>query len=346
MPDTNLRLFNAATRHQVYLDGVKLNQFGDMQAALTMAALNVRRVINDKTFETLDELGKRELNDLLRDLREQQADEYDSYREDMIAELAKFAEIDRDLMADVYTEITGREFDPSIAGLYGAAVLGGSAEAAAKLWSTIANTPVPASGIGPIQMYDDLAARSLSLVENTVRRGWVERWNRNELLSNVIGSESFDFKDGVFSRINNNAFSVNNTAIAHTSSVATNAVASSMFDFYIWVSIIDGATTDICTDRDGNIYKYGEGPTPPAHYNCRSDIIPVENSEERIDSPPTAFEWIEDQPEEVQDDILGRVLADGVRAGKSSANELGRLRYTKPLTPEQFAAKRELILAE
>lgn len=344
MPDSNRRLLDAITRHQLYLDGVKINQFGDMQAKLAMAASAVRRIVNDTEFDTIDQLGKGELNSMLRDLRDAQADEYDEYREELIGQLQAFAEIDRDLSIDLFQEITGRELDTSSAGLYGAALLGSSAAALAKLWNTIISTPVPASGTGPLEMYDDLTARSLYLVENTVRRGWVERWNRDELLSNVIGTGTFDYQDGVFARINNNAFSVNNTAIAHTSAVATNAVASSMFDHYQWISIIDDVTTDICTDRDGEIYKYGDGPTPPAHYNCRSDTIPVENPEQRIDSPPTAFDWIEGQPEEVQNDMLGRALAEEVRSGNRSA--IGKLRYTKPLTPEQFAAKRELMLAE
>ena len=42
-----------------------------------------------------------------------------------------------------------------------------------------------------------------------------------------------------------------------------------------WVSVLDGQTTNYCRGKDGKRYKVGDGPRPPAHYNCRSLTQPV-----------------------------------------------------------------------
>lgn len=42
-----------------------------------------------------------------------------------------------------------------------------------------------------------------------------------------------------------------------------------------WVSVLDSHTTDYCRGQDGKIYNIGQGPRPPAHYNCRSITQPV-----------------------------------------------------------------------
>ena len=44
-------------------------------------------------------------------------------------------------------------------------------------------------------------------------------------------------------------------------------------------AIIDDRTTDICLALDGQVFEYGDPDiarfTPPLHYECRSQFIPV-----------------------------------------------------------------------
>ncbi len=42
----------------------------------------------------------------------------------------------------------------------------------------------------------------------------------------------------------------------------------------IWVSVLDGGTTEYCEAHDGNIYDVDDGPRPPAHWGCRSYMEP------------------------------------------------------------------------
>lgn len=59
----------------------------------------------------------------------------------------------------------------------------------------------------------------------------------------------------------------------------------------MWVSTLDGRTTLLCASRDGKLYTVDGKPIdhdlpfltgPPAHYNCRSTLVPVTKSWEEI----------------------------------------------------------------
>jgi SPP1 gp7 family putative phage head morphogenesis protein len=51
---------------------------------------------------------------------------------------------------------------------------------------------------------------------------------------------------------------------------------------YSWSSILDSGTTPYCYSMDGRVFRKDElaGRMPPAHYNCRSFIVPVTEGEE------------------------------------------------------------------
>ena len=44
---------------------------------------------------------------------------------------------------------------------------------------------------------------------------------------------------------------------------------------YEYVATLDSRTTTLCASLDGKKFKYGEGPEPPQHFNCRSTTVPV-----------------------------------------------------------------------
>lgn len=77
------------------------------------------------------------------------------------------------------------------------------------------------------------------------------------------------------------ARSLAKTSVNHTTTVARSATIAANFKRFNrvqWVSILDSGTTDYCRGQDGNIYPINEGPRPPAHFGCRSDIIPLEKN--------------------------------------------------------------------
>jgi SPP1 gp7 family putative phage head morphogenesis protein len=88
---------------------------------------------------------------------------------------------------------------------------------------------------------------------------------------------------------------------------------------YRYVATLDSRTSSICAALDGREFKYGTGPMPPQHFNCRSttvpiidpDILPPSTIAKRAsaDGPVpinTSYgQWLKDQPRSVQQDVLG-----------------------------------------
>ena len=101
---------------------------------------------------------------------------------------------------------------------------------------------------------------------------------------------------------------------------------------YRYVATLDSSTSPICRSLDGREFKYGKGPTPPQHFNCRSTTVPIIDysglgisrpPQTKLRRPNTAFgpsrvrrgdtvpsnqtygEWLDKQPKEVQEDVLG-----------------------------------------
>lgn len=50
---------------------------------------------------------------------------------------------------------------------------------------------------------------------------------------------------------------------------------SGMVQGYQYSAVLDGQTTEICKGLDGKMFKIGEQPIPPMHFNCRSILIPI-----------------------------------------------------------------------
>jgi SPP1 gp7 family putative phage head morphogenesis protein len=126
------------------------------------------------------------------------------------------------------------------------------------------------------------------------------------------------------------------TSIQQVANAASDNVYSANKDVtrkYRYVATLDGRTSAICRSLDGKEFKYGDGPMPPVHFNCRSTIVPVIDyrglglrpPEEVLDKGSLVFkraaeggpvkasmtygEWLRLQPQAYQEEILGKSRA-------------------------------------
>jgi SPP1 gp7 family putative phage head morphogenesis protein len=77
---------------------------------------------------------------------------------------------------------------------------------------------------------------------------------------------------------NNQIMTIVRTSIQDVSNQASQQVYRANSDItskYRYLATLDGRTSAICRSLDGQEFKYGEGPTPPVHFNCRSTTIPI-----------------------------------------------------------------------
>jgi len=142
-----------------------------------------------------------------------------------------------------------------------------------------------------------------------------------------------------------NVRAVVRTTTNHISNAAREATYAENADIIKevqWVSTLDARTTDICMSLDGQRFKIEQGQRPPAHHQCRSTTVPITKSwkelgiknakDKRIGGrvyrdvktgmngvAPTRInygEWLQGQPHDVQDYVLGQQQAALFRSGR------------------------------
>jgi len=72
----------------------------------------------------------------------------------------------------------------------------------------------------------------------------------------------------------------------------TDDLAKQIVEAYQWSSVLDDRTSDICRYLDGKIFTIGELSArvkPPAHFNCRSVLVPITKFEDYKPNPKTDF---------------------------------------------------------
>ena len=108
---------------------------------------------------------------------------------------------------------------------------------------------------------------------------------------------------------NNQVRTIVRTSVNQVQTMANQAVYSANNDVtkkYEYVATLDSRTTALCGSLDGKKFKYGEGPEPPQHFNCRSTTVPVVD----FDGLQEKYPGLEKPPETALDtrpSMTGRV---------------------------------------
>lgn len=133
-----------------------------------------------------------------------------------------------------------------------------------------------------------LSATAQQQFANEMRMGMLAGENLNDLLRRVRGRRENGFKDGFVERASRNAEKIVRTALAEVNGKARLDVLQNnadVMDAAEWSSTLDNRTSEICMHLSGQSWDINtlepigdSGPFPghpPAHFNCRSDLIPV-----------------------------------------------------------------------
>lgn len=305
-------LLDVVTRHQIYLEGVK-NGFGlDFERNFAYGLIvELKKLFATLEFEDLGDMSKTELAKFLRQLTELNKIAFGKYTEDAIEAIRNFMIVDRDLVQPLIKD------DSNLALLL----------LNASLWSRITNTPMGATGTNILPTLSAFGSMSGTSLVNAIRKAWVNQEKTSDLLKLLIGTKTANYRDGEIGKIVRQQRSIIGTVLQHVSSEVQNSIGAVFYDEYMWSSIIDSSTTDVCRERNGNIYRYGRGPMPPAHIGCRSSIIPLDRGSARV-PPPSFAVWAASQPSAFLKDAFQGKVADKV---------------FPPLTVKQFAGKAKYI---
>lgn len=324
----NRRLFDITTRNQLYIEGVKGGMFLDFQRMLAELSKELQDLFGRMKYRSLDLLNKAQLNALLVRLRRVQYRIFGSYAGQLVKQIEAFmnaslvvnrrmfgsffqppgvdnngVQSDDDAIAFIPLFIDANRTTP----LFGAAAITG---AGAALWARLKNLPMPANGVLVANFVKAFGNSAQGQIENIVKQAWANGLSIDELVSVLVGTPGAalgGFQQGSSSqidRIKNQGRAVIDTVVQFVAAGVSAAVASAFFNRYVWNSIIDSATTDICRHRDGKIFEFATGPRPPAHMRCRSHITPLTPTGAAY-AAASLGSWLASQPEPVQKDFDG-----------------------------------------
>ena len=362
----NERVFNLATRISLYTEDVKEGQTGNITQTLNNIKKLLKEVLNNVKYDNLGKLSKTNLELLISKVRKFQQSEYTAYIDKTMANLRAFSDIQREVNKIVwathyvtfdtqkdetikplsYEETEAVYTEESESSLL-APLLGFSAltDDGAKLWNSITNTAIPANGLYVLPFLKTFSASAQASVERAIRKAWAQKLTVNQTIQLLMGDGANEFtKTNEIKKIKNQSDAVTHTIYAQAASIAAASTASAFFRRYVWNSVIDSGTTVICRRRNKKTYVYGLGPLPPAHVRCRSSTAPVSTSGDIVSI--SFFNWIAQQPYEIQVDHLGIDQADFLNSEDVNAEEFDAYQTHKPLTFSQFKNKINKILIQ
>lgn len=186
-----------------------------------------------------------------------------------------------------------------------------------------------------------------------VRTGLLAGETNAEIAKQLIGSLKFGEEAKSIAQLaaaggqatvvaNNQISALVRTSVNQVANAANQQVYEANQDItttYRYVATLDTRTSAICRALDGKEFKYGTGPTPPQHFNCRSTTVPV--IDPSILPPSTTAkrasmdglvpinesygQWLDSQSRAVQAEVLGkqkvsyfqRIIDQEVGKGKS-----------------------------
>lgn len=332
----NKRLYDIATRQQVYVENVKVWHARQFDAYLRELSEELRKLLSRIKYSQLDSLTKTQLNSFLVELKRTQSRLYSLYLKKLTNQLEDFMKADlvvtKRVFATAYVEtesedkmLDEEEADDTLEGAPFAFVFGASALAAGGLWSKVNNTLMPANGLYLGTFLNSFSESAQAAVRNQVTKSYANGETLSALTATLLESTP-QGTSSVISRISRQGAAAIDTSLQHISQMVSASITSGLYGRYCWYSVIDSSTTDICLGRNLQIYVYGEGPIPPAHVLCRSHIAPIVGN-----VPPqreTFARWFARQPKSFRSDV-----------GESNPYR------AQPLTVAQYIGKVGLILS-
>lgn len=322
-------IFDFINRHQVYMEGVKNWYQDDFLRYLKSLANGLRKLFAGLSVSKLGELTKAAYNRFVRKVMDLVGKNLSNHGNEWMQEVRRIARIDTVVQRDVLSKLrTAKDFADVTVG---------------KVWATVKDTPVPAFGMTIKEAAEDLINRSKEQARKIVAQGYVDAEEASETLKKLVGVDK-DWTDGALRQIRNNARNMINTAIQHITSRTSSALGAVVYGCYQWISVLDSRTSATCRERNGEIYRYEEGPQPPAHPNCRSRTIPVPCGGTR-GTVPTFFEWLKEQPGDFLNDAFGTTLARRIREGRVEVSELSAHGLIPALSIEEFERRTGMLMA-
>lgn len=308
-------LLNVVLRHQIYLEGLKGGRNAEFVKMIAQLDKALREQLAFVDYNNLSDASRTSINKLILTLKKTAMKIADAWLNELIRWLQDYVAVDTEFWQFAYKlRKPEAEFDEE------------DSDANTNSWLAL---PMAANGISALLFLKGWNALVGQRISQTVLMSYANAETPQQLIARINGTKAAKYNDGLLALLNRQGQAVNNTVIQHLAAQANINVASQAWPRYVWLSVLDDATTKICRNRNGNVYVFGEGPLPPAHVGCRSSVMPFDGTS--APQMPSFPMWAQSQSEAfVKDAFDGQVPS--------------RYEGSDPLSLEQFKAKRALII--
>lgn len=302
-------LLDKLTRHQIFVQRIGAREANKAKGRLNSLMARVR----DALDSDLTIIQRARYQSILYDLQNYARETYTAVGADYDEFAGDFLNYESEFSSNAFEQATGVSFD------------------------------LP----NPVQLQSAYRTNIMDLVPNqagrsigeTIARFGIQAQNQfSQILRDgfALGMTSGQMIRNVSEHISLKRNQVETLIRTSTNHLATQARNETMkenedvLDGYEWVATLDSRTSLICASRDGIIYPVSDdpekSPKPPAHYGCRSTIVPavkpefdlLADEDERrpfvgpngkkgvIDGKITYEKWLRKQPKDFQIQVLGR----------------------------------------
>jgi SPP1 gp7 family putative phage head morphogenesis protein len=323
--------FDAYVRHQVYVEGYKNGQAQDAETLYEEITAAIIISLNRLNVNNMGELTKAKLAELTRLVKQKMVTLFRKQVELTMADIKRFMNNDFSIMAQLTSAVVTEKVPSNVLDRE-------------KGWKAIENTPIAGVGLTPAEAMTAAETAGIAAIVQLLRRAWADNMDMAELMRVLVGTLAMKRKDGIISRQRRAFATAIETVIQHVTTEVQFRIGQFTSTHYVWCSILDSRTTEICRSRNGHAYEYGRGPRPPAHWNCRSFTIPA--TIVNVADIPTFYTWVKRQPAGVQDDVLGPARGRDLRDGKIKSDELPGFDRARPLTVNEYGDSVRKIISE
>jgi len=321
MASTNELLKDALIRHQIFIQRYARGR--EQQAIDTID--RILKTIEGRLTGNLTEYSKARLDTLLLDLRQLSNGLYQSMADEIMDELIDFTDYEVGFTQRMLNRLSAGETS-----------LPTPEQIQSSIYSNVMKLePTKNYTIG--QALSQFASKKAVQITQTITDGVILGDTTPTIiqaLRNMFGLQR--------SQASTLARTITNF-IATQAREAVYRQNEQLFDGYQWVATLDGRTSLICASRDGTIYPRGDdpirNPKPPAHFSCRSTIIPMIKEEfgvfkpvdvkrpskstnaqgdvvkKPIDASTNYEQWLRQQNQSFQQEVLGSTKARLFREG-------------------------------
>lgn len=332
------KIRDAFLLHAIFVEGVRNWQASLFKPTAAAIAASIRKILADMRINFKD-ATKKYIAKLVRLIRAAMAAELTHYNGLLQDQLHTFLGKDVNVFQFILSSLTGISYNGAAKSLtwqsvYGTNAANGTNDGNASLWASITKVPMSANGLTIPQTISAFANYAIARVLKAVNVAYADNAD-TDTLERTLFEAGENGEKAVIDSISSAAASIGATSFAFVSAQANQAVSSVYYGQYQWCSVMDSRTTIVCQSRNNNVYRYNQGPLPPAHENCRSTVIPYENDNDNGDDTQSFTQWVAGLAPEVQADAFSKSALDAKQVNPNDA---------KPLSVDDFDSMKSAML--